>query len=174
MSRTLILGVTWPGKIKAMAKKPTPQLSLISNVKVRGISINVSIEFSKINQRYVHVVGNYYPLQGVPQFTSVFLVGFVLINLKFSMQYLWTIVLFFCSFSFGHCIVCLLAIVLSVFTRITATDYQYHLVSSNFFKMYSYTVEPVHAVTSIKQSPVLKGHIFLVLSQKILYELNLF
>ena len=27
---------------------------------------------------------------------------------------------------------------------------------------------------SIKQSPVLKGHIFLVLSQKILYELNLF
>jgi len=26
------------------------------------------------------------------------------------------------------------------------------------------TVEPAHAVTSIKQSPVLKGHIFLVLS----------
>ena len=26
------------------------------------------------------------------------------------------------------------------------------------------TVKPAHAVTSIKQSPVLKGHIFLVLS----------
>ena len=27
-----------------------------------------------------------------------------------------------------------------------------------------YTVKPAHAVTSIKKSPVLKGHIFLVLS----------
>ena len=27
----------------------------------------------------------------------------------------------------------------------------------------SYIVEPVHVVTSIKQSPVLKGHLFLVL-----------
>ena len=26
------------------------------------------------------------------------------------------------------------------------------------------TVKPVHAITSIKQSPVLKGHLFLVLS----------
>jgi hypothetical protein len=26
------------------------------------------------------------------------------------------------------------------------------------------TVKPAHAVTSVKQSPVLKGHIFLVLS----------
>jgi hypothetical protein len=37
-----------------------------------------------------------------------------------------------------------------------------------------YTVKPANAVTSIKQSPVLKGHIFLVLSLKISYELNLF
>ena len=37
-----------------------------------------------------------------------------------------------------------------------------------------YTVKPVQAVTSIKQSPVLKGHLFLVLSYNILYELNLF
>ena len=26
----------------------------------------------------------------------------------------------------------------------------------------TYTVEPAHAVTSIKQSPVLKGHLFFV------------
>jgi len=38
----------------------------------------------------------------------------------------------------------------------------------------AYTVKPAHVVTSIKQSPVLKGHLFLVLSLKILYELNLF
>jgi len=31
-----------------------------------------------------------------------------------------------------------------------------------------------HAVTSIQQSPVLKGHIFLVLSIKISHQLNLF
>jgi superfamily I DNA and/or RNA helicase len=31
-------------------------------------------------------------------------------------------------------------------------------------------VKPAHAVTSIKQSPVLKGHIFLVLSLKISFE----
>jgi hypothetical protein len=37
-----------------------------------------------------------------------------------------------------------------------------------------YSVKPPHAVTSIKQSPVLKGHLFLVLSKKISYELNLF
>ena len=36
------------------------------------------------------------------------------------------------------------------------------------------TVNPAYAVTSIKQSPVLKGHLFLVLSQNISYELNLF
>jgi len=35
-----------------------------------------------------------------------------------------------------------------------------------------YTVKPAHAVTSIKQSPVLQCHIFL--SQKVSYELNLF
>jgi len=37
-----------------------------------------------------------------------------------------------------------------------------------------YTVKPAHVVTSIKQSPALKGHLFLVLSMKISYELNLF
>ena len=36
------------------------------------------------------------------------------------------------------------------------------------------TVKPSHVVTSIKQSPVLKGHHFLVLLLKYLYELNLF
>jgi hypothetical protein len=36
------------------------------------------------------------------------------------------------------------------------------------------TVKPAHEVTSIMQSPVLKGHLFLVLSWKISYELNLF
>jgi len=30
--------------------------------------------------------------------------------------------------------------------------------------IYISTVKPAHAVTSIKQSPVLKGHIFIVLS----------
>jgi len=35
------------------------------------------------------------------------------------------------------------------------------------------TVKLVHVVTSIKQSPVLIGHLFLVLSWKISYELNL-
>ena len=34
------------------------------------------------------------------------------------------------------------------------------------------TVKPVHAVTTIKQSPEIKCHIFLVLSYKISYELN--
>jgi hypothetical protein len=38
----------------------------------------------------------------------------------------------------------------------------------------SYTVKHASVVTSFKQSPVLKGHIFLVLSYKISYELNLF
>ena len=31
--------------------------------------------------------------------------------------------------------------------------------------IYIYTVKPAHVVTSIKQSPVLKGHLFLVLSE---------
>ena len=35
-------------------------------------------------------------------------------------------------------------------------------------------MKPAHAVTSIKQSPVLKGHHCLVLSMKIVYALNLF
>ena len=37
-----------------------------------------------------------------------------------------------------------------------------------------YPVKPSHAVTFIKHSPVLKGHLFLFLSQKMSYELNLF
>ena len=37
-----------------------------------------------------------------------------------------------------------------------------------------YTVKPAQVVTSIKKSPVLIGHLFLVLSWKISYELNLF
>ena len=37
-----------------------------------------------------------------------------------------------------------------------------------------YSVNPTHTVISIKQSPMLKGHLFLVLSCKISYELNLF
>jgi len=36
------------------------------------------------------------------------------------------------------------------------------------------TVKPALAVTSIQQSPVLKGHIFIVLSIKISHKLNLF
>ena len=36
------------------------------------------------------------------------------------------------------------------------------------------TVKPVHNVTSVKHSPVLKGHLFLVMTRKISYELNLF
>jgi hypothetical protein len=36
------------------------------------------------------------------------------------------------------------------------------------------SVKPAHVVTSIKQSPVLKGHPFLVLWLKISDELNLF
>jgi hypothetical protein len=35
-------------------------------------------------------------------------------------------------------------------------------------------VKPAHAAISIQQSPVLKGHLLLVLSQKISCELNLF
>ena len=37
-----------------------------------------------------------------------------------------------------------------------------------------FTVKLAHAVTSIRQSPVLKGYICLVLSYKVSYELNLF
>jgi hypothetical protein len=36
------------------------------------------------------------------------------------------------------------------------------------------TVKPAHVGTSIKQPPLLKDHIFLVLAQKTSYELNLF
>ena len=37
-----------------------------------------------------------------------------------------------------------------------------------------YTVRPAHEVTSIERSPVLKGHILLVMSLKFWYELSLF
>jgi hypothetical protein len=40
--------------------------------------------------------------------------------------------------------------------------------------MYKATVKPAHVVTSIKQSPVLKGYIFIVLSRRIVNEFNLF
>ena len=40
--------------------------------------------------------------------------------------------------------------------------------------MYISIVTPTHVITSIKQSPVLKGHLFLVLSYNSSYELNLF
>ena len=36
------------------------------------------------------------------------------------------------------------------------------------------TVNPAHAAISIKQSPVLKRNLFIVLSWEISYELNLF
>ena len=36
------------------------------------------------------------------------------------------------------------------------------------------TIKPAHTVTSIKQSPVLKGHLCLGLSLKISYKLNFF
>ena len=45
---------------------------------------------------------------------------------------------------------------------------------SPVLKDHIFTVKPAHVVTSIKQSPVLKGHIFLVLSYTISDELNLF
>jgi len=36
------------------------------------------------------------------------------------------------------------------------------------------TVKPAHVVTSLKQPPLLKDHLFLILSQKTSYEFNLF
>jgi hypothetical protein len=41
-------------------------------------------------------------------------------------------------------------------------------------KLFLYTVNPAHVVTSTKKSPVLKGHLFLMLLWKISYEMNLF
>ena len=43
-----------------------------------------------------------------------------------------------------------------------------------FYRKILNTVKLVHVITSIKQPPVLKGHLFLVLSYFFLYELNLF
>ena len=40
--------------------------------------------------------------------------------------------------------------------------------------IYIYTVKPAHAVTYIKQSPSLKGHLFLVPAYINSYEFNLF
>ena len=45
--------------------------------------------------------------------------------------------------------------------------------TTNTFR-YTCTVKPAHEVTSIKHSPVLKGHHFLIQSLTIPYELNLF
>ena len=42
-------------------------------------------------------------------------------------------------------------------------DVSYHLTDWSTMS-YTGTVKPVHVVTSIKQSPVLKGHLLLVLS----------
>jgi hypothetical protein len=42
-------------------------------------------------------------------------------------------------------------------------DYEVHLYCLHLI-LVSYTVKPAHAVTSIKQSPVSKGHHFLILS----------
>ena len=40
-----------------------------------------------------------------------------------------------------------------------------YVIFSNFLYVHKvYTVKPLHVVTSIKQSPVLKGHLYLVLS----------
>ena len=52
------------------------------------------------------------------------------------------------------------------------TPYEYRITSSLKIKtdIIVSTVNPAHVVTSIKQFPVLKGHLFLVLS----YESNLF
>jgi len=44
--------------------------------------------------------------------------------------------------------------------------------TQSYFNYCPYTVKLAHAVTSIKQSPVLKGHLFMSY-QKISYELNL-
>jgi hypothetical protein len=50
------------------------------------------------------------------------------------------------------------------------THTMYRLITSfkekihHYFTMQVNTVKPAHVVTSIKQSPVLKGHIFLILS----------
>jgi hypothetical protein len=50
----------------------------------------------------------------------------------------------------------------------------YQHVQENVIIIKCITVKPAHAVTSIKQSPVLKGQLFLVMSQKIQYKWNLF
>jgi hypothetical protein len=39
---------------------------------------------------------------------------------------------------------------------------------------FKYSFKPVYGVTSIKQSPVSKGHLFHILSYKISYQLNFF
>ena len=48
------------------------------------------------------------------------------------------------------------------------------LLSQTYPYGHLYQVKSPHVVTSIKQSPVLKGQLFLLMSKKISYELNLF
>jgi hypothetical protein len=57
-------------------------------------------------------------------------------------------------------IIIIIIIIMCVKHQVVLTETQI------FFKFcfLPYTVKPAHAVTSIKQSPVLKGHHFLVLS----------
>jgi len=43
-----------------------------------------------------------------------------------------------------------------------------------YLDVLSNTLKPAYAVTPVKQTPVVKGHLFLVLSMKIPYDLNLF
>jgi hypothetical protein len=61
-------------------------------------------------------------------------------------------------------------------SRITLQYKRRYNVWSSYYliESHTYTVKPYHAFTFIKQSTVLKSHLFLVLSQKISYELNLF
>ena len=54
-----------------------------------------------------------------------------------------------------------------------------HVVQNNALKIlnytvFEYTIKPSHAVTSFKQSPVLKGYVLFDLSYKISYEMNLY
>ena len=58
-----------------------------------------------------------------------------------------------------------------------ASLYKRRKIPEDFMQAYEeniYTVKPAHEVTSIKQSPVLKGHLFLLLSQKVSCELRTF
>ena len=60
------------------------------------------------------------------------------------------------------------------YKKFRGTRYDEFKISISLMIIIVYTVKPAHAITSVKQSPVLEGHHFLVLSQKFSYELNLF